>query len=85
MPMPQPQVAPATPAMTVPTQTPPPVQTLQLTDESRSMMLMLLNRVEQVTSDQMKQDSKAGQLTVDRAKLDEILANVSQVKTMLQK
>ncbi len=58
---------------------------LQVTDENRAMILMLLNRIQKVTSDQMEQDSKAGKLQVDSAKLDEILASVSQVKTMLQR
>lgn len=62
-----------------------PIPPLQVTDENRAMMLMLLDRIQQVTADQMNADSKSGKLTVDRAKLDEILANVSQIKTMLQK
>lgn len=58
---------------------------LQVTDENRAMIMMLLDRIQKVTADQMGQDSKAGKLQIDRAKLDEILASVSQVKTMLQR
>ncbi|HZT76561.1 MAG TPA: hypothetical protein VFA27_07875 [Vicinamibacterales bacterium] len=57
----------------------------QVTDENRAMMLMLLDRIQKVTADQMKSDSSSGKLTVNRSQLDEILANVSQIKTMLQK
>ena len=65
--------------------TQPSISRLQLTDENRTMMLMLLDRIQQTTADQMKEDSKSGKLTVDRAQLDELLANISQIKTMLQK
>jgi hypothetical protein len=68
------------PAMTAPTATP-----MQVTNENRTMMLTLLERIEKVAGDQMKEESKSGKLTVDRAELDEILANIAQIKTMLQK
>jgi hypothetical protein len=71
-----PQTVPATPT---------PTSAMQVTNENRTMMLALLERIEKVTNDQMKEDSKSGKLSVDRSELDEILANVSQIKTMLQK
>lgn len=61
---------------------PPP---MQVTDENRSMMLMLLDRIQKMTSSQMEGESKSGKLQVDRSQLDEILANISQIKTMLQR
>ena len=71
----------------MPTMTPTaqPDQQTRITDDSRVMMLMLLDRIEHVTSDQLNGESKSGKLTVDRSQLDEVLANISQLKTMLQK
>jgi hypothetical protein len=82
----QPPVAPQPTQMaqTVPA-APTPTSAMQVTNENRTMMLALLERIEKVTGDQMKEDSKSGKLSVDRSDLDEILANVSQIKTMLQK
>lgn len=73
---------PPAPAAPTPTRQTP---TAQVTDENRTMMLMLLDRIQKVTADQMNTESKSGKLTVDRTKLDEILADIGQIKTMLQR
>jgi len=69
----------------MPAVSPAPAPTMHVTDEDRTMLLTLVDRIQKVTSDQMSEESKQGKLTVDRSKLDEILANLAQIKTMLQK
>jgi hypothetical protein len=73
------------PGGSMPAMTAPAVQPMQVTNENRTMMLTLLERIEKVAGDQMKEESKSGKLTVDRSDLDEILAYIAQIKTMLQK
>jgi len=65
---------------------PPATPPMQLTDENRSMMLTLLNRIETLTG-KIKDDNKnkSGRVTVERATLDEIAADIVQVKMILQK
>jgi len=69
----------------MPTMTPPqmPDAGSHVTDEHRAMMLMLLERIQKLATP--PDDSKAGKVSVDRATLDEINAEISQIKTMLQK
>lgn len=69
----------------MPVMTPPqmPDAGSHITDEHREMMLMLLDRIQKLSTP--PDDSKAGKVTVDRATLDEIGAEIAQIKTMLQK
>jgi hypothetical protein len=65
---------------------------LQVTDENRTMILMLLDRIQMLAADSLRGDSKipkttkaAGKLSIDRATVDEIVADVSQIKAMIQR
>ena len=82
----QPQ-APTTqpPTTQTPTMTPPqmPDAASRLTDERRTLMLTLLDWIQKLSAP--PDESKAGKVTVDRATLDEIGAEIAQIKAMLQK
>jgi hypothetical protein len=68
---------------------PPPL--LQITDENRTMILMLLDRIQTVATRSLadskttKDTKTAGTLLMNRAAIDEIVADVSQIKTMFQR
>jgi len=76
---------PAAPGGSMPVMTPQTEAPLQLTDENRAIILMLLERIQHLTTNQLNEESKVGKVTVNRDQLDEVLANVTQIKSMLQK
>ena len=56
------------------------------------MILMLLDRIQMLAADSLRGDNKiakttkaAGKLSIDRATVDEIVADVSQIKAMIQR
>jgi hypothetical protein len=51
-------------------------------DPDRATMLMLLERMEKLATDSLK-SGKDGKVTIDRSALDEIIAEIGQIKAML--
>ena len=74
--------APAAPPASA--EQPQPPRAFHITDEDRTMMLTLLDRIETLST-KFSAESKSGKLQIDRSMLDEIAADVQQVKTILRK
>ena len=53
-------------------------------DPDRATILMLLERIEKLAADPLNA-GKDGKVTIDRAALDEIVAEIAQIKTMLRR
>ena len=53
-------------------------------DPDRATMLMLLERMEKLANDSLK-SGKDGKVTIDRSALDEIIAEIGQIKAMLRR
>lgn len=61
-----------------------PAPPVQISDDDRTLMLTLLERVEKLSTE-FKNDSKSGQLMVERSTMDEISADVQQVRAILKR
>ena len=66
-------------------QAPAPAPAPQTTDPDRATMIALLERIQKLANDALGTESKAGKVSVDRAALNEIIADAAQVKASLQK
>jgi len=66
------------PAATPVAQTPPPAPLSPVSDSDRSTAVQLLDRIQQVLD--KAAEGKTGDVTIDRGLLDEIRAEVTQVK-----
>jgi hypothetical protein len=53
-------------------------------DPDRATMLMLLERMEKLATDSLK-SGKDGKITIDRSALDEMIAEIGQIKAMLRR
>jgi hypothetical protein len=53
-------------------------------DPDRATLLMLLERMEKLATDSLK-SGKDGKVTIDRSALDEIIAEIGQIKAMLRR
>lgn len=62
---------------------------LQVTDENRNMILMLIDRVQKLSTDAMGASKTGaltgGKVTIGRSALDEIVADLSQIRTILSR
>jgi len=70
--------SPQMPAATPVAQTPPPAPLSPVSDSDRSTAVQLLDRIQQVLD--KAAEGKTGDVTIDRGLLDEIRAEVTQVK-----
>jgi hypothetical protein len=72
----------ASPAQPGPSASAPPGTPAPLSDSDLGSSILLLERVQKVLDQAV--DGKAGQMSIDRSLLDEVRAEITQVKASLQ-